>query len=78
MSIEFSGGKKKIVCDECESDMSDWYPTASFVSMIEEAKTNGRVEQVNPGHWKHTCDDCLCDEDRPGGKLRAAKALFGF
>lgn len=73
MSIEYSGGKKKIVCDECQSDMSDFYPVSNFSDMIEEAKTNGRIEQVGPGQWRHTCDHCGA-----GAGLRSAKALFGL
>lgn len=73
MSIQFSHGKKKVVCDECDSDMSDWYPVSSFSDMIEEAKENGKIEQVAPGQWEHTCDDC-----GTGAGLRAAKSLFGL
>lgn len=75
MSIVFSGGRKKIVCDECDSDMTGLYSPSSFSDMIEEAKNNGVIEQTDPGEWSHTCSDCCVT--RPSG-LRAARDLFGL
>ena len=58
MSVERQYGKVTLICDEC-GDEYDWYKSADFSDLKNDAMVDGWHIEKNGEEWEHTCSHCL-------------------
>lgn len=49
----------RLVCDECETEATDWWESDEFSYLMNDAKDGGWLIRNEDGHWTHVCPHCV-------------------